>query len=551
MLRKLSVQNFALIDHTEFNPHDALNIITGETGAGKSILLDALSLLTGQRANFSIIRDKTKKCIVEAEFDAKGIIQESFFSKLDVDFAEICIVRREIQANGNGRAFINDTPAGLQALKDLAVFWIDIHSQFETAKIHESSFWFDVLDCFSELSLTVTQYREIFDLYSKNIQLLKTLEQQKADKEKDRDYKTYLLNELLELNYSEGEEKKLDEELTVLSNSESIRETLEKSDYLLSESEQSIIAGLNEVKSSISSSAKYSNNLLDVFKRIDSALLELKDISLEISSLKDEFISDPLKLEYVNDRLSVINKLKRKHSINDAEELLEILSNLNNEIENANEDEEKIKSLLKTTEQQKSELKKLASILHSKRIKNKEAIEKTTTDLLKKLGIVNASFEIEITEQEQLNEFGNNKLNVLFSANKGTPLMKVSDVASGGELSRLMLAVKYITAMKKQLPTIVFDEIDVGVSGEIAWQMAEMMKEMSNTTQLVCITHSPQIAGKGNHHFYVFKETEGEVTNSRIRQLNKEQRITEIAKMLSHGNPTEAAINNAKELLQN
>ena len=554
MLTSLAVKNYALIDELQLQFGKKLNIITGETGAGKSILLGALGLLLGQRADSNSLLDKTKKCIVEGEFDSKNKFIDEFFSSNELDPESRIIIRREISKEGKSRAFINDTPVSISQLKELGNLLVDIHSQHETLLLNKSGFQLSVVDSFAGIDTELTDYQQKFSDYKKLLIQLNELKADEAKSKSEQDYITFQFNELEEAALETGETKeKLDEELKTLSHSEEIRVGLSKLDEVISGGETDLLTSISSAVQIVQQLSKYNSKLEVVAERLKSVQIELKDISQESTSISDEVQLDPQRLEIVNDRLNILNRLEQKHRVNSTQELIALKNDFEKKLENINSMDERIEGLEKEKEKLFAMLLMKADKISASRAKVIPGIETKVKKMLSELGMPNAILKIE---QESL---GNNELNLtgkdsirfLFSANKGVAYSEISKVASGGELSRLMLCLKAIVAKLIDLPTVVFDEIDTGVSGETAYKIGNVMNDLSSSLQLLAITHLPQIASRGDVHFFVYKEVIGKRTFTKVSRLSAEERIVEVARMLSGDKPTAIAMQNAKELLGN
>jgi len=554
MLTSLAVKNYALIDELQLQFGKKLNIITGETGAGKSILLGALGLLLGQRADSNSLLDKTKKCIVEGEFDSKNKFIDEFFSSNELDPESRIIIRREISKEGKSRAFINDTPVSISQLKELGNLLVDIHSQHETLLLNKSGFQLSVVDSFAGIDTELTDYQHKFSDYKKLLVQLNELKADEAKSKSEQDYITFQFNELEEAALETGETKeKLDEELKTLSHSEEIRVGLSKLDEVISGGETDLLTSISSAVQIVQQLSKYNSKLEVVAERLKSVQIELKDISQESTSISDEVQLDPQRLEIVNDRLNILNRLEQKHRVNSTQELIALKNDFEKKLENINSMDERIEGLEKEKEKLFAMLLMKADKISASRAKVIPGIETKVKKMLSELGMPNAILKIE---QESL---GNNELNLtgkdsirfLFSANKGVAYSEISKVASGGELSRLMLCLKAIVAKLIDLPTVVFDEIDTGVSGETAYKIGNVMNDLSASLQLLAITHLPQIASRGDVHFFVYKEVIGKRTFTKVSRLSAEERIVEVARMLSGDKPTAIAMQNAKELLGN
>jgi len=556
MLRHLTVQNYALIGKIEIDFPNGLSIITGETGAGKSILLGALSLIAGNRADASALQDKTMKCIVEGTFEIKNYDLRNFFSLNELDYAEQTVIRREISpsADGKSRAFINDTPVTLSQLRELSLELIDIHSQHETLTLNEAGYQLSVVDAFAKTSDSVEKYKTDFKKYKESEKHLAELTEKEKQSKLDADYWQFQFDELEKANLTEGEQEKAEDELKVLENAEEIKSVMEKISSALSGGDSlhgtSVINSLAEIKSQLSSISKLNSAYNELLARINSSYIELKDITGEIESLSEKISFNPGRAEELTNRLDEIYRLQKKHQVNSVEALLEVKKRVEEKVLAVASLEKEINALQMETEKQRQKLFMQAKKISADRKKCLAKLEKEVSALLSTLAMPNAQFRAEHILLETLTEQGIDKIKFLFSANKGSDLKEISKVASGGELSRLMLSIKSLIAKNTALPTIIFDEIDAGVSGSVAEQVGKLIFGMSSSMQVVAITHLPQIASKGNSHFTVYKEEKSGKTFTQIKSLSKEERVNEIAKMLSAGKPTDASVKNAKELLK-
>ncbi len=551
MLQHLSIQNYALIDSLSIDLDEHLSIITGETGAGKSILLGALGLIAGNRSDSTSLNDKTKKCIVEAVFNIKNYALEDFFSTHELDYDHHTTVRREINPTGNSRAFINDTPVTLSQLKQISALLIDIHSQHETLSLQNNSFQLSIVDAVADNSAALKEYKANFNAYKLLEAELMQLKEKEANAQKESDYLLFLFNELQEANFHLNEQDKLESQLAILINAEDIKSKIASVLLALNESESSLISGLNSVKVSTNELAKFSTELQELSTRINTSFIELKDIAGELENVQDSIVFDAAKLELISERLDLLYKLQQKHRVTSIAELIAIKEDLDTKLLDFTSLENSIHKITEQLIADKKVLEKLAAALSKKRKAVISPIEKQLQQTLSELGMPNAALKIEQSDLNDLTALGKDNIVFLFSANKGSTVQELNKVASGGELSRLMLSIKSLIANSKQLPTIIFDEIDTGVSGEIANKMGIIMDKMAKTMQVITITHLPQIAAKGSSHLFVYKQEKENKTHSQIKKLNKEERVQEIAKMLSTENPTAAAIKNAKELLMN
>ena len=549
MLKRLHISNFALINEMEVSFPGNLTVITGETGAGKSIFLEALSLALGKRADLSALNLKTKKCIIEAEFSAANLDLNIFFLEHDLDFEPNLILRREINADGKSRSFLNDSPVSLSVLKLLSEKLIDIHSQHQTLLLNQSNFQLELLDTFAESLKIFKEYKIEFSSFTKSKIELQSLQEQEKLAKKELDYFQFLYSELEETEIKAGILSGLEEESSKLENSEIIKSNLLAASNAISGNEINILIDLGKTKQSLQSLSKYSKNYSLLSDRIQSLYIELKELSADIEDAANEVVFDSDKLSQVNIKMDKLNRLLKKHQVNTEEDLLKIKSDIENKLNQFNSIEKTIISKQKLILISQNNCLKLSEELTTLRTKAIHGIEQTIKKTLAELSMENAIFKIELSQKSDLGINGLDELKFLFTANKGAELNELHKVASGGELSRLMLSLKALLASKKQLPTIIFDEIDTGVSGDVADKIGEILLSMGNNMQVISITHLPQMASKGNHHLFVYKKDDEDKTVSYIKQLNKVERINEIAKMLSKSNPTVSAIKNATELL--
>ena len=549
MLASLSISNFALIDKLGIDFSDGFSIITGETGAGKSILLGALGLVLGKRADLTSLKNKEEKCVIEAHFQIANYNLQGFFDSNDLDYEDETIIRREILPSGKSRAFINDSPVNLQELQELSVFLIDIHSQHQTQELSEELFQFQIIDSVADNQENISQYSAILSSYKKDKSNLATLTSKLQTLLKEQDYNTFLLDELLAAKLKVNEQEELEQVYEQLNNVEFIKENLDKSLALANEEQFGILQNLKEIKIALQKTISFSPEYQSLFDRINSVTIEFDDIISELSQQTENLVHDPENLELVNQKLQNIYNLQKKHQVNSIEELLEIQNDLDNKVVSVVELEFEIKKLADSIEAAASELDKLALNIRNNRLKAVPVLSEKLIFILEQLGMPNVRFNMELKETEHYFANGKDELQFLFSANKGSDFGLLKKVASGGELSRIMLAVKAILAQYSNLPTIIFDEIDTGVSGEIANKMAAIMKDMSNKMQVFSITHLPQIAAKGKTHYKVYKSIQGNTTISELKLLTFEERIVEIAEMLSGKDISDSALNHAKALL--
>ena len=551
MLTSLIIQNYAIIDSIEINFSEHFNIITGETGAGKSILVGALSLILGERADSSILLNKEKKCFVEGVFaieKRRNVLQ--FLEANDFSADNDLVIRREISSNAKSRGFINDTPANLQQLKQLASMLVDLHQQFDTLELGDADFQREVLDALSGNEKQLAQYILLFNEWKKTQQQLEQLIAQKNNFQKELDYNQFLFDELNEAGFKENELEDLDNELKTLSNAEEIKTALTSSFYELKESERPIVQTLKQLINRLNAFSSFNNNLNDLIVRLQSTQIELADISSELESLNDNVKYDELRINFINERLAAGYRLQKKHGVQSTNQLLEIQNDLQKKLDAVLNIDEAITSAQNKFNQQQTQLETIAEELSLKRKKVVSSFEKNVNTLLIQVGMPNAKIKVSVTDVA-LNQYGKNTIEFLFDANKSSRFELLYKVASGGELSRLMLCIKSLVAEKINLPTLIFDEIDTGISGEAAKQVGIILKQLSKQRQVISITHQPQIAGKADAHFYVYKQIKMDEVKTNIRLLNKDERIQAIAQMLSGEKPTSAAIENAKEMIGN
>jgi len=549
MLSSLKIRNFALIQSLDIEFLPGLNIITGETGAGKSVMLGALGLILGNRVDTSALVDTDSKCIIEGRFDIGGNHFHAFFKANDLDYEGITIIRREISSGGKSRAFINDTPVNLNILKEFGDQLVDIHSQFQTQKLTDTHFQLSLLDAVAGHKALLTQYSDKYRLYRKLEADLLALISREHNARKEYDYWSFQVKELDEANLQPSELETLDEDLALLSNAEKIKLVLQTALNEISDRDDSVNNRLAGFQKQFAGVALLNSRLQQIHKRLEDVLIETKDISGEITDLYDSINVDAERLEQVNNRLRIIHNLLVKHSFKTETELLNYADELREKMSGAESLSDEIKDIQNTLAAMKAELQEMADEISENRHEQVIGLEKQLVTLLKQTGIPEATIAIHLTATESLNEYGKDKIQVLFSANKGSKPMEVGNVASGGELSRLMLCFKFILADTMVLPTVVFDEIDAGVSGEVAIRVGQMTKKLSSGRQVMCITHLPQVAAMGDHQYIVYKVAGKERTAINIRQLENSERIEEIAKMIGGHTPGTAAVESAKELL--
>jgi DNA repair protein RecN (Recombination protein N) len=572
MLQKLVINNYALIDNLEISFGDGLNILTGETGAGKSIILGALSLILGQRAESRYFFNQQKKCVIEGVFKISDFHLKNYFEDNELDYEAETILRREISADGKSRAFINDTPVNLTTIKQLGEKLIDIHSQHATLEINDPEFQLLVVDSVARHGELLTNYKSKFRAYKKATVKLQQLISESDKAKSDLDYYQFQFDELEKANLAEDEQEKLEQELYTLNNAEEIKRNLLGACFLMQEGETSALIQLREAAHHLSLLEKFNPLIEELHDRLKSTVIELKDIASEIENLEQHTHTNEARAIEINERLSIIYNLQKKHRVNTNAELLQLQEELSEKIQQALFGDEEIEKLQKQIAAEKQELEKLAAQLSANRAKAIPDIQAQVMQSLAEMGMDNSALKIEqiVRKSESpevgkqpdlsdkklsdfrssgLSDSGIDEVRFLFSANKGHTLAEMSKVASGGELSRLMLSIKSLIARYTALPTIIFDEIDTGVSGEVANKVGQIMERLAGNLQVITITHLPQIASKGQSHYFVYKDNGTATTYTRIKQLSEQERILEIAKMLSGDKPGESALQNARELL--
>ncbi len=549
MLQTLHIKNFALIEHLHIDFSNRLSTITGETGAGKSILLGALGLVLGNRADLTSLKDKEQKCIVEAHFSIADYNLKEFFAENDMDYEEVTIIRREILPSGKSRAFVNDSPVNLQELQELGAYLIDIHSQQQTRELSDENYQMQILDAVAGSSENVNTYKKQLSVYKTLLSSLKNLQEQKEALSKEQDYNSFLLEELLTANLKAGEQEELEAELEKLSNVEFIKESVSKALAIANEEQIGVVQNLKEIKAALQKISGLSPEYAVFSDRISSLSIEFDDIADGLSETFEKLTDDPERLELVNQKLQLIYSLLKKHQAATVAELLTIQEALDNKVVMADELDGTIAKIKAEADKAKAAIDAVAQAIHDKREKAIPVLTEKISVILAQLGMPNARFNFEIKHTDSYHANGKDDITLLFSANKGTDFGLLKKVASGGEMSRIMLAVKAVLAAYSKLPTIIFDEIDTGVSGEIAHKMGDIMKAMSRGMQVWAITHLPQIAAKGDQHYKVLKFTQGETTVSELKQLSKEERIREIAEMLSGKDISDSALKHAEALL--
>ncbi|WP_405606084.1 DNA repair protein RecN [Polaribacter sp. Asnod1-A03] len=549
MLAKLSINNYALINQLSIDFSSGLSIITGETGAGKSILLGALGLVLGNRADLSSLKDTTTKCVVEAKVAISNYNLESFFEEVDLDYEAETIIRREILPSGKSRAFVNDTPVTLSVLNKLRTKLIDVHSQHQTMELSDNDFQFSILDALAKNSKRIASYKRGFSQLSKLKKELSQLEVQKKEANQQYEYNLHLFKELEEANIKEEEQEELEEKLEKLNNIEEIKSNLSEALEITINEEIGIQNLLNTLENRLSKIAIFSKEYQNLSERITSVKIEIDDVVAELEDANESVDFNPNEAEEINDRLQLLYNLQKKHTVSNNLELINVFEDLSEKVAQVESADEVINEKQKEIDDISVKLDKVADLITNARTKSIPKLNKELQALLTDLGMENARFSIKITPTKNYFANGKDELEFLFSANKGGSFGELKKVASGGELSRIMLSVKTILSENTQLPTIIFDEIDTGVSGEVSNRIAAIMQKMSKNMQVIAITHLPQIAAKGSNHYKVFKKEIKGVTTTNLKQLSVDERVKEIAEMLSGKDISESALTHAKELL--
>jgi len=554
MLQQLHIHNYAIIHSLEINFSNRLNIITGETGAGKSILMGALNLILGERADSSVLLDKGKKSFVEGIFKTDHPAVKEFLQKNDLDSEDEMLIRREVSTNGKSRAFINDTPVTLSQLKQLSSLLVDLHQQFDTLELNSNDFQREVMDALAGNRKLLEQYQALYKKHKILLHELQKLRQEQATANKESDYNQFLFNELEEANFMENEIENIEAELKLMSNAENIKSILSEIYFQMEENEQPIVQQIKSISQRLQTLQNIYPELGSLSERLLSVQIELKDISSEIDTINQKINYDEERINMLNDRMAVGYSLLKKHNARDTAQLIEIGHQLQSRLRKVTDLTEAIEVKERESREYYDDLLKIAQAISDKRKKEVKTFEEKVNDLLSQVGMPNAGIKVDIKEVATLNPFGINTIEFLFNANLSSahlqyePLRKV---ASGGELSRLMLSIKSLVAKSIQLPTLIFDEIDSGISGEAARQVGVIVKDLSSTHQIILITHQPQIAAKADTHFFVYKEIKNDTINTSVKVLNQDERITAIATMLSGKRPTAAAFENAREMMEN
>lgn len=552
MLSRLSIQNYAIIDRLEVDFSSQLNVITGETGAGKSIIVGALGLILGQRAESNVLLNKERKCIVEGCFkgESSDVHVSGFLKENELDAHEELVVRREISPNGKSRAFINDTPVNLSQLNQLSSLLVDLHQQFDTLELGKSDFQREVLDALAGNTSSLKNYRATFEASQAARKKLEVLKEQKTQFNKEFDYHQFQFGELEEANFKENELEDLDRELKMQTNAEGIKNALTKTFYDLEEGDEPIIRQLKSIINALQQYSEMQNDIPNLVQRLQSVYIELQDIADETDRINNHVNSDPDTIERINERLSLGYRLLKKHGVKSTNELLEMKDQLSQKLQAVLNIDEAIANAEKDFAQLIAKAEEQASKISEARKKQVKPLETQVNKMLAQVGMPNAKLKVDM-ENGKLSANGFDEIEFLFDANKSNQFQPLYKVASGGELSRLMLCIKSLVAKSMDLPTLIFDEIDTGISGEAAKQVGIIMKELATARQVICITHQPQIAGKANAHLLVYKAVKNDTVTTSVRLLDTDERIVAIAKMLSGEKPTAAAIENAREMVMN
>lgn len=554
MLQQLSIQNYAIITEIEINFYDKLNIITGETGAGKSILMGALSLILGERADTSVLLQKEKKCLIEGVFKTQHSSVKNYLIENDFDpdsyRDDEIVIRREISPNGKSRAFINDTPVNLNQLKELSSLLVDLHQQFDTLELGDNDFQREVIDALANHANYLSQYQLLYKKYLAEKKQLEQWKQQQFSANKELDYHRFLFDELEEAGFKENELEDIEADLKVMSNAENIKATLTKIYFELQENEQPVVQQIKSLNNQLQTLSNFHSDITSLIERLHSAQIELQDIADEVDRLNNSVNYDAGKINTLNERLALGYRLLKKHTAQTTRQLLAVKDNLQQKLDIVVNLEENIAKKENEVNDYYQQAQKISEKISANRQKQVKPFEEKVNKLLAQVGMPNAKIKVQVKNIE-LNIFGQDAIEFLFDANKSNRFEPLRKVASGGELSRLMLSIKSLVAKSIQLPTLIFDEIDTGISGEAARQVGIIMKDLSNAHQVIAITHQPQIAARASAHYFVYKEIKGDKIVTSIKLLNQDERITAIATMLSGERPTAAAFENAREMIQN
>ena len=549
MLKYLNIKNYALIEDIEIDLEEGLTIITGQTGAGKSIILGAISLLTGSRADRALLRNQSKKCIIEASFDVSRLNLKSLFEEFNLDYDDLTIIRREFSQDGKSRVFINDSPAVLLHLRELMNRMLDVHSQHENLELNNKIYQLRAIDGFAGNKNLLLEYKQAYGEYRSKSTELETLKEKSLKLRQNTDLFAHQLNELVEASLEHGEQESLEEELSQLNNAEEIKQSFLSIENLLNENEANPLTSLNQLNSLIKKIRGHFKDLAEIGDRLENLIIELDDIRREVERISERFSYDPERLQVAQDRLSMIYQLQHKYRLNTVGELITKREELRSELEGIENLDEDLENCQREYDEAREKCQTLSNRLSDSRYSVLTGMEEGIMEHLRSLGMVNSQVKIELIEKTEFGEDGNNEAEFLFSANKGHVPRPIGKVVSGGELSRLMLSIKALLTEKSELPTIIFDEIDTGISGVIAEKMGKIIRKMCDSTQVIAITHLPQIAAMGHRHLEVYKDEEGASTTTNIRELKGEERVIEIARLLSGEEISREALDNAKVLL--
>jgi DNA repair protein RecN (Recombination protein N) len=549
MIQKLLIRNYAIIESLEIEFADTLTIITGETGAGKSILLGALGMILGNRTDTKVLYNQAEKCVIEGYFDVKNYDLKAFFEDNEIDYDDNSVVRRELTPQGKTRSFINDTPVNLTQLRDFSSKLVDLHQQFDTLDIHDASFQLQMVDALADNKHPLSIYREKFKSFQSDKRVLKDLKEKSERSAREIEFLNFQLAEFNKAELIEGEQERIEEQQQRLQNAETIKRNLAAAFRAVSEDENAIVSQLKSVSSSISQVKKYAPSVSKLYERIESLLYELEDIGGELEAISEDTEYDPERIADIQTRLDIIYKLQKKHGVATVEQLIEIQNDLQTQLNAFGDLSEDIEKLEQSLIEQETELRQLANELSTKRKFVTPQFETQVHEMLHQLSMENARLQVQITDLQELTINGADDVQFLFAANKGSRMMPIKDVASGGELSRLALCTKSLVAAAIPLPTLIFDEIDSGVSGDVALKMGNILHKLSKHHQVVVITHSPQVAAKAEKHYFVYKTHKEDRTITSVRPLSTEERVRSIAVMLSQNPPSASALENAKELM--
>lgn len=546
MIRHLHIQNYAIIDQVKIDFSESLTTITGETGAGKSIIMGALGLILGDRADTGVLYNEEEKCFVEGLFDISEYELLPYFQEHELEYDEELIVRREIYPSGKSRAFINDTPTTLNVLRGLSNNIIDLHRQFDTLDINQISFQLNTLDALAEQKARVLKYKDVFESYKNAQEELRLLQDKQRQNKKEEDFLRFQLEEMEKLEMQENEQEELEIELEELEHVEELREALQQTTQIFEQGEHSVTNLISEL---LSLYKKAGSSAEQIRERIESVKIEIDDLARETELLSEDVEWNPQRHEEIQNRLDKIYKLQKKHELDSIAELLELQKSIQQQLEEFSDSEDRIVELENSIDKLRNEAREMAEEISKNRLGVIPAFEDKVAQLLKEVAMPEAIFKVDVHQKDKLSATGIDDVNFLFSANKGSKPAAVNKIASGGELSRLALCIKSIVAAAIPLPSLIFDEIDTGVSGDVALKMGKILQQLSRKHQVIVITHSPQISAQGNKHYLVFKESDAKRTYTRVRAVEGENRVNAIATMLSSDPPTSAALENAKELL--